>query len=185
MFAKTMIAARTTGLAQPMVGTDMPVRIAPTIVLGIVVGAIVGMTSVGSGSLVVTVLLLLYPLLRPSVLVGTDLTQAVPMLIAGAIAHAGLGDIDMAVVVSLLIGQIPGVLLGARLSSRYDGHKLRWLLMVVLAATALKLLGAPSLVAGAIAVIGVAIVAVLIVRDRRRSRAASATSGTHQSVESD
>lgn len=104
---------------------------------------------------------------------------------AGAIAHAGLGDIDMAVVVSLLIGQIPGVLLGARLSSRYDGHKLRWLLMVVLAATALKLLGAPSLVAGAIAVIGVAIVAVLIVRDRRRSRAASATSGTHQSVESD
>lgn len=175
MLAKTLIAARSAHVVQPLVGTEMPVRIAPTLALGLIVGTIVGMTSVGSGSLVVTVLLLLYPLLRPSVLVGTDLTQAVPMLIAGAIAHAGLGDIDIAVVVSLLIGQIPGVLLGARLSSRYDGHKLRWLLMVVLAATALKLLGAPSIVAGIIAIVGVIVVAVLILRERRGEGAATRT----------
>jgi uncharacterized membrane protein YfcA len=130
------------------------------------VGVLVGMTSVGSGSLVVTSLLLLYPLLRPSILVGTDLTQAVPMLIAGAIAHAGFGDISIAVVVSLLIGQIPGVWVGARMSSRYDGHALRWLLMVVLAATALKLLGVSSLIAGMIAIVGVIIVSGLYVRER-------------------
>ena len=151
----------------PLQGTDLPVRVMPTVILGALVGVLVGTTSVGSGSLVVTTLLLLYPLLRPSVLVGTDLTGAVPMLVAGALAHAGFGAISIAVVISLLIGQIPGVWLGAKLSSSYDGHALRWLLMVILAATAVTLLGAPRVVTGAVAIVGVAIVSALIVRDRR------------------
>ena len=153
-------------LQQPLMGSEMPVKPLPTLLLGLIVGVLVGMTSVGSGSLVVTTLLLLYPLLRPSVLVGTDLTQAVPMLVAGAIAHAGFGDISWAVVVSLLIGQIPGVWIGARMSSRYDGHSLRWLLMAILTATALKLLGMSSLITGIIAIVGVAIVIVMIIRER-------------------
>jgi uncharacterized protein len=168
MLAKVWVARRASHLREVQVplGTDMPVRPLPTLLLGLGVGILVGMTSVGSGSLIVTTLLLLYPLLRPSILVGTDLTQAVPMLIAGAIAHAGFGDISVAVVVSLLIGQIPGVWIGARMSSRYDGHALRWLLMVVLAATALKLLGVSSLIAGMIAIVGVLIVSALYVRER-------------------
>ena len=171
MLLKTYLTSRSTKIhgEQELLGTSMPVRIVPTIALGLVIGLIVGMTSVGSGSLMVTVLMLIYPLLRPSVLVGTDLTQAVPMLIAGAIAHAGLGEIDVAVVISLLIGQLPGVYFGAKLSSRYDGHRLRYLLMVVLAATALKLLGAPSVLAGSIAIVGVVIIGGMIVRERVRS----------------
>ena len=168
MVAKVWVGRRASGLrsqATPM-GPEMPVRTLPTLLLGLVVGVLVGMTSVGSGSLVVTTLLLLYPLLRPSVLVGTDLTQAVPMLVAGAFAHAGFGEISIAVVVSLLIGQIPGVWIGARMSSRYDGHALRYLLMVILTATALKLLGISSLIAGMIALVGVVVVIVLIVRER-------------------
>lgn len=181
MIAKNFIAARAKRIRgeQPQQGTDMPVKVMRTMLLGFFVGAIVGMTSVGSGSLIVTVMLLLYPLLRPSILVGTDLTQAVPMLVAGAIAHAGFGDISIAVVVSLLIGQIPGIYLGARLSSRYDGHRLRWLLMIVLAATAIKLLGAPAILSGAIALIGATVVVVLILRERaaaKRLREASVTS---------
>ena len=172
MIAKVWVGRRASGLraTQLTLGVDMPVKPAPTLILGLTVGVLVGMTSVGSGSLIVTTLLLLYPLLRPSILVGTDLTQAVPMLIAGAIAHAGFGDIDVAVVVSLLIGQIPGVWMGAQMSSRYDGHALRWLLMVVLAATALKLLGVSSLIAGMIAIVGVVFVSVLIVRERIHAR---------------
>ena len=173
MLAKIWVGRRASDLRAERVplGTEMPVRTLPTLLLGLVVGVLVGMTSVGSGSLVVTTLLLLYPLLRPSILVGTDLTQAVPMLIAGAIAHAGFGDISIAIVISLLIGQIPGVWIGARMSSRYDGHALRWLLMVVLAATALKLLGASSLIAGMIALVGVIIVTVLYVRERIHANA--------------
>jgi len=170
MVAKAYIAKRLKAKygQQELLGTKMPVKPIPTEILGASVGLIVGMTSVGSGSLIVTVLLLLYPLLRPSVLVGTDLVQAVPMLIAGAIAHAGFGVIDIAVVVSLLIGQIPGVILGAKLSTKYDGHLLRYLLMVILAATALKLLGiVSSLFAGIIAIAGVVVVGGLMLRELR------------------
>jgi uncharacterized membrane protein YfcA len=173
MVAKIWVGRRAQGLRAALtpMGTEMPVRSLPTLLLGLVVGVLVGMTSVGSGSLIVTTLLLLYPLLRPSILVGTDLTQAVPMLITGAIAHAGFGEISIAIVVSLLIGQIPGVWIGARMSSRYDGHALRWLLMVVLAATALRLLGVSSLIAGMIAIVGVIIVTVLYVRERIHAKA--------------
>ncbi|MFM1918259.1 MAG: hypothetical protein RJB01_1774, partial [Actinomycetota bacterium] len=82
MVAKRFVArraARTRTIAQEMQGTDMPIKVIPTVIVGALVGLLVGLTSVGSGSLVVTALLLLYPLMRPSVLVGTDLTQAVPM----------------------------------------------------------------------------------------------------------
>lgn len=172
MLAKVWVSRRASSLRSEDApqGRDMPVKPLPTLLLGLGVGILVGMTSVGSGSLVVTTLLLLYPLLRPSILVGTDLTQAVPMLVAGAIAHAGIGHISIAVVASLLIGQIPGVWIGARMSSRYDGKALRYLLMVVLAATALKLLGVSSLIAGMIAIVGVAVVSALFVRERIHAR---------------
>lgn len=173
MIAKVWVSRRAKGLraTQHDQGTRMPVRPIPTVILGIVVGLLVGMTSVGSGSLVVTALLLLYPLLRPSILVGTDLAQAVPMLVVGAIAHAGFGEISIAIVVSLLLGQIPGVWLGARMSSRYDGTALRWLLMVVLAATAVKLLGAPTLIAGMIGLLGLIVVGAIYVRERVDAKA--------------
>lgn len=168
MIAKVWVGRRASGMrsAHHDLGTSMPVRRVPTVILGLVVGLLVGMTSVGSGSLVVTALLLLYPLLRPSILVGTDLTQAVPMLVVGAVAHAGLGDISLAIVGSLLLGQIPGIWIGARMSSRYDGAALRWLLMVVLSATAVKLLGAPTLVAGMIGLVGLIIVSTVYIRER-------------------
>ena len=177
MIAKVWVGRRASGLRglQLAQGTNMPVKRGPTLLLGLIVGLLVGMTSVGSGSLVVTTMLLLYPLLRPSILVGTDLTQAVPMLIAGAIAHAGFGEISIAVIASLLLGQIPGVWIGARMSSRYDGQALRWLLMVILAATAMKLLGLPTLIAGMIAVIGTLVVSVLYVRERLHGQREVAT----------
>jgi hypothetical protein len=173
MVIKAMLTARkqTQTSVIDLVGTETPVRIIPTVILGALVGLLVGMTSVGSGSLVVTTLLLLYPMLRPSILVGTDITQAVPMLLAGAIAHAGIGDVAWGVTASLLIGQIPGVWMGARLSSRYDGHALRWLLMVILVATGMRLLGVNSLICAIIAVAGVAVVGIIILRQRLAARA--------------
>jgi uncharacterized membrane protein YfcA len=168
MLGRALVSARAERLRGPAVleGIEAPVKIVPTVLLGLIVGILVGTTSVGSGSLVVTTMLLLYPLLRPSVLVGTDLTQAVPMLMVGAIAHAGIGGVDWAVTASLLVGQIPGVWIGARMSSRYDGLALRWLLMVILAAIAVRLLGAPAELAGGIAIGGIAVVLFYIVRQR-------------------
>lgn len=130
-------------------------RLAIAGVVGLVVGTLVGLTSVGSGTLIAASLLILFPAMLPSRLVGTDLVQAVPMLIVGALAHLGLGEVDWKIVLSLLIGQIPGVFIGARVSSRYNGQELRWLLLVLVGAGGLALLGAPTWLATTITVVGV------------------------------
>lgn len=129
-------------------------RLAVATGVGLVVGTLVGLTSVGSGTLIAASLLILFPAMLPSRLVGTDLVQAVPMLIVGAIAHWGLGEVSWTVLVSLLLGQIPGVWFGARISSRYNGQELRWLLLVLVGAGGLALLGAPSWLATTVTVVG-------------------------------
>jgi hypothetical protein len=66
-----------------------------------------------------------------------------------------MGEIDWAIVASLLIGQIPGVFIGARVSSRYNGQELRWLLLVLVGAGGVSLLGAPGWIGTTITVVGV------------------------------
>ena len=102
------------------------------------------MTSVGSGSLIIVLLLLLYPSLAAGQLVGTDLVQAVPLVGAAALGHLFFGDVSFAVAGSLLVGAIPGVLIGARISSRAPDHIIRPILVVVLIASGAKLLDAPN-----------------------------------------
>ena len=140
--------------------------------VGLVVGTLVGLTSVGSGTLIAASLMLLFPAMLPSRLVGTDLVQAVPMLVVGAIAHAGLGEIDPTVLVSLLLGQIPGVFIGARISSRYNGQELRWLLLVLVGSAGLALLGVPSWIATTTTVAGVLLLGIpIILRHRKQQKA--------------
>src|SRR6266511_3918692 len=101
-------------------GLPGPVRVRPlpTALLGAVGGLVVGLTSVGSGSLIIVVLLTLYPTLRANDLVGTDLVQAVPLVTAAALGHAFFGDLHLDIAGAVLAGSIPGVLIGARLSAR-------------------------------------------------------------------
>src|SRR6202023_479247 len=115
------------------------VRRLPTVALGAVVGFIVGITSVGSGTLVVIALLFLYPRLRGSQLVGTDLTQAIPMVAAAALAHILYGDFQLSLTLSIIAGSIPGVVLGSVLSSRAPTAVIRVALCVVLLVSGLKL----------------------------------------------
>jgi uncharacterized membrane protein YfcA len=164
--------------AQTLAFTRGKLAIAAAVGLG--VGTMVGLTSVGSGTLIAASLLILFPSMLPSRLVGTDLVQAVPMLVVGAIAHAGLGEIDMTVLASLLLGQIPGVFIGARISSRYNGQELRWLLLVLVGAAGLALLGAPVWLATAVTIGGVLALGVPIVvrylRDNREQSTQEAPS---------
>ncbi|MFD1722893.1 sulfite exporter TauE/SafE family protein [Amnibacterium endophyticum] len=116
----------------------------PTVLLGAAAGLIVGLTSVGAGSIVIVTLLLLYPALKASQLVGTDLVQAVPLVGSAALGHALFGSVNLGVAGSVLIGAIPGVLLGAWLSSRAPGGIIRRALAILLMASGLKLLGLPT-----------------------------------------
>jgi uncharacterized membrane protein YfcA len=122
----------------------VPVRRAATLAVGIIGGTIVGMTSVGSGSLMIVALMLLYPTLSSRELVGTDLVQAVPLVLAAAVGHLIWGEFELGLTGSLLIGSVPGVVIGAQISSRAPDHFIRPVLVLVLGLTGLKLLDVPN-----------------------------------------
>ncbi len=110
-----------------------------TVIVGILGGLVVGMTSVGSGSLIIVALMLLYPVLSGAELVGTDLAQAVPLVTAAAFAHLLFGDFKIGLTTSILFGSLPGVIIGAKFSSRMPDWIVRLSLVVVLLASGLKL----------------------------------------------
>jgi uncharacterized membrane protein YfcA len=142
MIAKAFIGARMGARRQQAVSASAPIQLkrAATLLIGVAGGFIVGMTSVGSGSLMIVMLLLLYPRLTAKELVGTDLVQAIPLVGAATVSHAVFGHIDLGLTSSLLVGSLPGVYLGARVSSRAPDSIIRPALVVILTGSALKLL---------------------------------------------
>ena len=123
------------------VGDMSPQRVtAATIVTGAVLGFLVTVTSVGAGAVGVTALLVLYPRVAAGRLVGSDIAHAVPLTLLAGIGHWALGDVDFALVGSLLIGSVPGVIAGSFLSFRLPDRALRVALALVLTATSLRLL---------------------------------------------
>lgn len=135
-------ARRRDGSAEPLPAgpPSILVRPLPTLAVGAVGGLVVGLTSVGSGSLIIIALMALYPRLKASSLVGTDLVQAVPLVASAALGHILFGDFKLALTLSLILGAIPGVWVGAQLSARAPGGVVRRALAFVLLASALKLL---------------------------------------------
>ncbi|MGH3743634.1 MAG: sulfite exporter TauE/SafE family protein [Mycobacteriales bacterium] len=127
-----------------------PARPLPTVLVGVLGGVMVGMTSVGSGSLMIVLLMLLYPSLPLRRLVGTDLVQAIPLVASAALGQLLFGDFRLGITTSLLIGSLPGVYVGARLSAVATGGYIRWVLGIVIAASAGKLLGADNVTLGII-----------------------------------
>jgi hypothetical protein len=104
-------------------------------------GLVVGVTSVGSGSLMIVFLLFLYPMLGANQLVGTDLTQAVPLTLAAALGSLAFGHVEFSVTASLIIGSVPGVLAGSFLSSRAPDRYIRPAITFVIFASGLKYVG--------------------------------------------
>lgn len=170
MLAKEALSRRSPAAADG----DAPLTIRPvwTIAVGVLGGLVVGMTSVGSGSLIIVGLLLLYPTLVAGRLVGTDLVQAVPLVASAALGHLLFGDVGLALTVSLLIGAMPGAWIGARLSASAPQVLVRRALAIVLLASGLKLVHVPTAIVGAVLVgsIGAAVIVELVIARRRVSR---------------
>ena len=133
-------ASRIRGEAPPKGGGHIDVKILPTVLIGALGGTLVGLTSVGSGSIIIVCLMLIYPELRGAELVGTDLVQAIPLVAAAALAHAIAGDFEFPLFASIIIGSLPMVYIGARLSTKAPDGIIRPALIFVLVASALKLL---------------------------------------------
>jgi uncharacterized membrane protein YfcA len=129
---------------------DPHIRAATTVAVGAVGGLLVGVTSVGSGSLIMVALLLLYPTLSAVKLVGTDLVQAVPLVLSAAVSHVLVSGVDWSVLIPLILGGTPGTFLGARLAHWVSQSVIRRGIVIVLSLTGLKLLGVPPEVVGII-----------------------------------
>jgi len=123
---------------------EVKIRPVPTVLIGMIGGLIVGMTSVGSGSLMIVLLLFTYPLLSAGQLVGTDLTQAVPLTAAAALGALAFGHVEFGVTASIIVGSVPAVLIGSLLSSRAPDKYIRPAITFVILASGLKYVGVPT-----------------------------------------
>jgi uncharacterized membrane protein YfcA len=124
-----------------MRGNDAPRHTrALTIITGAVLGALVSITSVGAGALGVTALILLYPRLSTARIVGTDIAHAVPLTLVAGLGHWIIGSVDGLIIVSLLLGSLPGVLAGSMLVTKVPDGALRPIMAAVLAIVGTRLL---------------------------------------------
>jgi uncharacterized membrane protein YfcA len=110
-----------------------------TVAVGAILGLMVSISSVGAGAIGVTALVLLYPKMPTARIVGTDIAHAVPLTLAAGIGHWLLGTIDWQIFASLILGSIPGILLGSYAAMRIPERALRFVLAVTLMAVAVKL----------------------------------------------
>lgn len=150
---------------------EISVRRLPTLAIGVLGGVVVGMTSVGAGSLMIVLLMFCYPALAANRLVGTDLTQAIPLTMAAALGALAFGHVELPLTISIVIGSVPGVLVGSLLSSRVNDRYLRPAITVVIFASGLKYVGlSPSEVGAIVALALLVICANWMLRARRGER---------------
>lgn len=110
-----------------------------TVLLGIILGALVTLTSVGAGALGVTALIMLYPKQKITTIVGSDIAHAVPLTLVAGLGHASLGTINYPLLLTLLIGSVPGIYLGSHMSSKIAEHWVRIALAAILIFVGFKL----------------------------------------------
>jgi hypothetical protein len=111
-----------------------------TVVVGVALGFLVSISSVGAGALGVTALLFLYPRLPTARVVGSDLAHAVPLTLVAGLGHWLFGSVDWPLLGSLLVGSLPGIYLGSQLVGRIPDQVLRMLLALVLVLAGTKLI---------------------------------------------
>ena len=117
-------------------------RTAATVVLGAFIGAAVTLSSVGAGAIGVTVLMLIFPTMAMTRIVGTDIAHAVPITLVAGLGHAVLGHVDTAMLLSLLLGSLPGIALGAQLCAKLPETLLRRSVALVMLFAGGKLIAA-------------------------------------------
>jgi uncharacterized membrane protein YfcA len=135
VFRKSIIAryaARVSAMPERQIATV-------TVIVGAVLGVLVSITSVGAGAIGVTALILLYPKLPTTRIVGSDIAHAVPLTLAAGVGHWFLGSIDVDVLVSLLVGSVPGIVIGSYAALRIPETALRLVLAGTLVIVATKL----------------------------------------------
>ena len=145
LYRSMFVEAKPTGL------DHVPVRRLPTVAIGVVGGFMVGLTSVGAGSLILVLLVMVYPTLRNDHLVGTDLAQSLPLTLSATLGALVFGHVNFALTTSIVIGSVPMVVVGSLMSSRSNGFLLRRVITGVVLLSGLKYVGLPTTGLGIVA----------------------------------
>jgi len=111
-----------------------------TVITGVVLGTLVTISSIGAGAIGATLLVLLYPRLSPAEIAGTDIAYAVPLTAIAAIGHWWLGSLNWTLMLTLLIGSVPGITLGSLAARSIPEKFLRAILALTLTSVAYKLI---------------------------------------------
>ncbi len=171
-------AALIFGAVAMIVRSFMPVRSAaakrpltirpwPTIAVGVVGGFMVGLTSVGAGSIILVMLVMIYPNLKNHQLVGTDLAQSIPLTMAATAGTLLFGHVEFALTTSIIIGSVPAVVVGSLISSKGTFSAMRPFIAGVVLLSGLKYVGLPIPALGVAALVVTAFVVVMTVRAAR------------------
>jgi uncharacterized membrane protein YfcA len=137
LFRKRMLNWMQAKPSRQLQGTSLATA---TIVSGAVLGVLVTVSSIGAGAIGATLLVMLYPKLTPAEVAGTDIAYAVPLTAIAALGHWWLGSIDWTLLLTLLVGSLPGITLGSMLARKVPERFLRGLLALTLTGVAAKLI---------------------------------------------
>ncbi len=156
--------------ATPHGSDHVPVRRLPTVGIGVIGGFMVGLTSVGAGSLILVLLVMVYPKLRNDHLVGTDLAQSLPLTLSATLGALAFGHVNFSLTTSIIIGSVPMVVVGSLLSSRNNGYLLRRIITGVVLLSGLKYVGVPTTALGFVAVAVAVTIAFITLQHWRRAQ---------------
>ena len=152
--------------------SDERVKVRPvaTIVIGVVGGFMVGLTSVGAGSLVLVLLVMVYPTLSNKQLVGTDLAQSLPLTFSATLGTLLFSHVELGLTSSIIIGSVPAVIVGSLLSSRSNGYLLRRVITGVVLLSGLTYVGVPVDWWGVVGGLEIVRITFLTIRHWQRTR---------------
>ena len=159
MITRFVIPRRASHTSAPFV-----LRRVAIVAVGLGGGFMVGLTSVGAGSLILVLLMLIYPGLRSDQLVGTDLAQSIPLTLAATLGTLAFGHVQFSLTGSIILGSVPAVVVGALLSAREMSRIIRPFIAGVTLLSGLKYIGAPP---ASLAVVALVTLVVLIYGSRR------------------
>jgi hypothetical protein len=162
MIVRSFLPGRHQQTAKPLT-----LRKYPTIAIGVVGGFMVGLTSVGAGSMILVMLLMIYPNLKNHQLVGTDLAQSIPLTMAATAGTLLFGNVEFALTISIIIGSVPAVIVGSLISSKGTFQVVRPFIAGVVLLSGLKYVGLPIPALGVAALLTAAVVVVMTVRATR------------------
>lgn len=169
----------------PATGEEhVKVRPLPTVFIGVVGGFMVGLTSVGAGSLILVLLVMVYPTLSNKQLVGTDLVQSLPLTFSATLGTLIFSHVELGLTSSIIIGSVPAVIVGSLLSSRSNGYLLRRVITGVVLLSGLKYVGVPVDWLGVVGALEIVLIAYLTYRHWQRSREAVVEASVPEPVQS-